>query len=132
MKPKEFFYLLWYSVKSFFADVGEMFKELLNPKTWSYLTIAAMFVSVWYNQVQLLKILVPVFLLIKIVRHNLEGKFRHELYQKELLARKDTPLVRDKYDEYVTKANINKYTPSTFEEWREKEIKLQRSSIVKD
>jgi len=132
MRPKEFLYLLWYSVRTFFTDVVELILELRNPKSISYILLGIMFIAAYYRNYRLLYILAPVVLFIKIARDRIEGKFTYELFERDLKNGKNSNLVMQYFHKYTKKCSFANKLPLKFDEWKEEEIKKIESNTEQD
>lgn len=123
MNPKEFAYLLYYSVRAFFRDIAVVLSELKRPRTWSWVLMSTVFVSIYYREYNWLKVIIPLLFIVKIIRDKQEGRYRRELFEKDLRAGKDTDLVKEYYESYTRDCRYSGKLPKEYKEWKENQLK---------
>ncbi|RLE37448.1 hypothetical protein DRJ17_06620 [Candidatus Woesearchaeota archaeon] len=124
MRIREFGYLLVYSIKSLVFDLFDILSEFKKPKAWSFLLYAVFFVAAYYRKYMLMKWILPLILFVYFIRVKQEGKFKSDLFEKDILAGRKSELVMDYYKRYVSKCEYSGHEPMDFDKWIAKRKEL--------
>lgn len=128
MKIKELRDLVVFSVKSILKDMTEWLEELKSPRTWSSILIVAFFIGMYTKRFDIMVWALIFIFIIYIMRQKIDGEYRKEKFEKDILNLKDSYIVEEYYQEYKKKIfNINNTlnrdeVPMTFEMWKKTEL----------
>ena len=122
MNPKEFVYLLWYSLKAFADEIVALILALKKPDTWFYLTIATFIITAYYRMFDAMLWSIPIMIFIYIIRQKQEGIYKAKLKENAFL-KGDENILQEEYEKYVRNCfyKIPKVSPLSYEELKQKE-----------
>ena len=73
MKPKEFFFLLYYSGKELVDEFINIIMEVKRPKFWFYVSFSLLVYGIYSKNATLVKIAMPIAMVIYIIRQSIDG-----------------------------------------------------------
>jgi hypothetical protein len=128
MRIRQLIYFLYDSIiREPLSELISFIDELKKPKIWLYFAIATLIFATYRRDIRLVKIVLPVLLIIYLIRKKQQGSYKHHLFKSDILNRKDSSIVRDKYGEYVSAMHFKERTPLEYNSWKEKQfIKFQK------
>jgi chromate transport protein ChrA len=124
MKPKYFFYLVWYSIKSLVMDLLEIFSALKRPKTWSFILYATLFLMIYYRKLTWTNFIVIILLIFIIYtfRQNKEPFFLERIKEKAFLEN-DKEKIKDYYNKYCRGCFFQNKHPLKLDEFKAEELR---------
>lgn len=109
-------YSWWYSIK----ELGKVFDEIKNPRTWSALFYVMAIYSFITGNRKLFYWSVPLIFLVYVVRQRDTGYYKDNIKEKAL--RTDNLIIlEDIYDKYKRKCHFTEQEPLEFELWKDLE-----------
>lgn len=123
MRFKEFVWLIYYSfIKEPFLELVSILAEVKKAKTWLYIGVIAAAYSAYIGKTVVIKILLPFIILIYLIRNNIEGAYKKDLFEHDLKSGKDTNILQQSYQQYKQKCFFAKTVAMSYEDWKENEI----------
>lgn len=121
MRLKDIPYLVWYSIMDILADLFRYIESLKNPRTWSFILYAVLFIGAYYKQYTLIKISLPLILLIYIIRQRKEPEFNRKLRERAFLKNDDSK-ISSYYEEYKNYCFFSRKDALSYEGFKKEEI----------
>lgn len=123
MNLKEFIYLIRYALASWFYDGVEFISMLKKARTWSYMLYGTIIVALYYNNLKIVYIVLPLVFILYIVRQSKETKFNRDLKEKSFLEN-DEQKIKSYYETYKKQCFFShpKREPLEYEDYKKYEI----------
>jgi len=112
-----FIYLIWYSVKDVYDSILEFLLEFKNPRMWSMIALALIFISIYTRNFTLFKVAFPFSIIMYIIRQKHDGKYKEGLRKQALLTDNDLILSKD-YEKYKKRCFFSNEEPLSYEQWK--------------
>lgn len=122
MNPKEFLFLVWYSLKSMVADLLSVLQTFKESRTWFFIAISLLFVGAYYQNFTLIKVALPAALILYIVRKRLEPGYDKAIRRRAFLSGDEAKMM-EYYDKDRRARYFAKQKFITFEEFKKQELK---------
>jgi hypothetical protein len=104
-------------------DIISFLEGFKKPKMWSALLYITFFVLVLMRKYGLAWRTMSLIFLVYLIRHKRDGRYKYEMFVKDLMKGMDSSVVKEHYKMYVDKCHFSKKLELSFEEWKADEIK---------
>lgn len=122
VKAKQVPYLIWYSLKSFKSDLAGVLATLKQPRTWFSIIIVVFTIGVYYRNITLIKVVLPIMFVLYVIRHGQESDFHRAIKERAFLKGKDEE-VQKYYERYKRDQYLARKKFVSFKEYKRNEIK---------
>lgn len=122
MKLKEIPYLVWFSAKSLVLDLVDLLSALKKAKTWSFILYSTFFLAVYYRQLDLMKIALPLILILYIIRQHKEPNYNKSIRERAF-RKNDNEKIEEYYEKYKKHCFYSRKEFKDYDEYKKDEIK---------
>lgn len=122
MRFKDVLFLLWDSIKALFMDLVDLFGALKKAKTWSFILYATFILAVYYRNMTVIKIALPLIILLYIARRSNEPEYMRA-YKDRAFLNDDEEVIGEYYEKYKRQCFFTNKEPLPYEEYKKEEIK---------
>jgi len=119
---KNLLFLLSYSAKRLVKDLVDIVSLIKDSKTWSFILFATVVIAVYYQNILLVQIALPLMVLVYIVRIDKDPHYSFEV-KKRAFINGDEERIQEYYYRYVKQCFFSKAYPLGYEAYKKEEIR---------
>lgn len=119
---KKLLFLIWDSVVSFKDGIVTFFSEFKKSSTWSFLIAITVVVAIIYEKYWMIKILLPLFYIVFLIRRYQEGKYKNRMFWYDLRRNNDSDIVKEYYRHYERECRFRKIIPIDYDSWKKQKL----------
>jgi hypothetical protein len=122
MRIKELPYLVYDSIISILKDSLHVFTALKNPKTWSFILYATLFLMAYYRKLNKINsfIILTLILIVYISRRRFDPEYTETVKRRAFL-KNDKDKISRYYEQYKRQCFFTKTKPLPLEEYKKEE-----------